>query len=142
MIIYRMMSLISIWYNGLDYHHTITYAGERLSLGIVTIYASLSPFGDVAFVNVRCGLSLWYYKVKLLSAIFSTKQIYVDEYNVDVDGDKNEDGDDGGDGKDDGSKTFDGCISSEMTSTGTGKIIVLLFSADMLFSVCRYLNYK
>ena len=27
-------------------------------------------------------------KVKLLSAIFSTKQIYVDEYNVDVDVDK------------------------------------------------------
>ena len=77
-------------------------------------------------------------KVKLLSAIFSTKQIYVDEYNVDVDGDKDEDGDD----KDDGSQTFDGCISSEMTSTGTGKIIVLLFSADMLFSVCRYLNYN
>ena len=81
-------------------------------------------------------------KVKLLSGIFSTKQIYVDEYNVDVDGDKDEDGDDGGDGKDDGSQTFDGCISSEITSTGTGKIIVLLFSADMLFSVCRYLNYK
>ena len=76
--------------------------------------------------------------MKLLSAIFSTKKIYVDEYDVDVDGDK----DDGGDGKDDGSQTFDGCISSEMTSTGTGKIIVLLFSADMLFSVCRYLNYK
>ena len=35
-------------------------------------------------------------KVKLLSAIFSMKQIYVDEYNVDVDGDKDEDGDDGG----------------------------------------------
>ena len=75
-------------------------------------------------------------------AIFSTKQIYVDEYNVDVDVDKDEDGDDGGDDKDDGSQTLDGCISSEMTSTGTGKIIVLLFSADMLFSVCRYLNYK
>ena len=27
-------------------------------------------------------------------------------------------------------------------SMGTGNTIVLLFSADMLFSVCRYLNYK
>ena len=73
--------------------------------------------------------------------IFSTKQIYVDEYNVDDDEDKDED-DDGGDDKDYWSQTLDGCISSEITSTGTGKIIVLLFSADMLFSVCRYLNYK
>ena len=27
-------------------------------------------------------------------------------------------------------------------SIGTGKIIVLLFSADILFRVCRYLNYN
>ena len=29
-----------------------------------------------------------------------------------------------------------------MMSIGTGKTIVLLFSAEMLFSVCRYLNWK
>ena len=30
----------------------------------------------------------------------------------------------------------------EMISTGTGKIIVEFFSAEILFRVCRYLNYK
>ena len=29
-----------------------------------------------------------------------------------------------------------------MTSMGTGKMIVLLFSADMLFNVCRYRSWK
>ena len=38
--------------------------------------------------------------------------------------------------------TGDGPISWEMMSIGTGKTIVLLFSAEMLFSVCRYLNWK